>query len=101
MENIENEKTSNDENSFIFSLDNNKTYNILIPQKAIKFSNSKKIKIGNTNVSNGFYFNSNSDIINDNGLLNTSKIYDFEKNNELTEGLNKLTELEIFEINFN
>ena len=37
-------------------------------------------------------------IIKDDGLLNDSKIYDFKKNKELTEGLNQLTEFEIFEI---
>ena len=37
-------------------------------------------------------------IINDEGLLNNPKIYDFQKKNELTEGNNKFNELEIFEI---
>ena len=47
---------------------------------------------------NGFYFNSGN--IYDGGLLNNPKVYDFQKNNELTEGFYKFTELEIFEINF-
>ena len=55
--------------------------------------------IGNTGNSNGFYFDSGT--IYDNKLLNYLKIYDFQKNNELTENSNKFLELEIFEINFN
>ncbi len=55
--------------------------------------------VGNTGNGNGFYFNSGS--IYDGGLLSNQKIYDFEKNNELTEGSDKFNELEIFEINFN
>ena len=87
-----------DENSFAFSLNNNKIYKILIPEKAIKFKLSNNIiKIGNDGNSNGFYtFGKN---VNDSGLLNNSKIFEFQKNNELTEGLKELTELEIFEIN--
>ena len=33
--------------------------------------------------------------------MNNPKIYDFQKNCELTEGINKFTELEIFEISNN
>ena len=45
-----------DENSFAFSLNNNKIYKILIPEKAIKFKLSNNIiKIGNDGNSNGFY----------------------------------------------
>ena len=36
----------------------------------------------------------------DGGLLNNPKIYDFQRNKELTEGNSKFNELEIFEINF-
>ena len=32
-------------------------------------------------------------------LLNKPKIYEFQKENELTEGLNEFSELEIIEIN--
>ena len=39
------------------------------------------------------------DNVYDKELLKTPKVYDFQKNGELTEGFNKLTELEIFEIN--
>ena len=97
LENIQHGKYFKDENSFIFSLDNNKIYKILIPEKAIRFNNIFPILIGNDNNSNGFWL--------DNGifycynLLNKPKIYDFQKENELTEGLNKFNELEIFEIN--
>ena len=45
--------------------------------------------------------NKNINKINDDGLIRTPKIYDFQKKSELTEGLNQLTELEIFEINNN
>ena len=89
-----------DENSFAFSLNNNKIYKILIPEKAIRFIKSSNIiKIGNDGNSNGFYI-SGQNII-DSGLLNNPKIFDFQKNYELTEGSKKLTELEIFEINEN
>ena len=99
LENIENLKYFRDENSFVFSLNNNKIYNIINAEKAIKFSYEYKIKIGNTDVGNGIYFQYNTDIIDDSGLLKTPKIYNFLKNYELTESSNKLTELEIFEIN--
>ena len=36
----------------------------------------------------------------DKQLINIAKIYDFSKNNELCENFEKLTELEIFEVNF-
>jgi len=88
-----------DENAFVFSLNNNKIYKILIPEKAIRFCEGDPILIGNTGNSNGFYFDSGT--IYDNKLLNYPKIYDFQKNNELTENSNKFLELEIFEINFN
>ena len=53
---------------------------------------------GNSGNCNGFYFDSNGTIC-DGSLLKEPKIYDFQKNNnELTDGKNKLTELEIFEI---
>ena len=55
------------------------------------------IKIGNSGQSNGFWINSG--IINEN-LLNSPKVYDFQRNKELTEENSKLNELEIFEINF-
>ena len=53
--------------------------------------------IGNNHNWNGFYYYQN--VIYDKELLNEPKIYNFEKNSELTEGSGKLTELEIFEIN--
>ena len=88
-----------DENAFVFSLNNNKIYKILIPENAIRFYEGNPILIGNTAKSNGFYFNSGT--IYDQELLNNPKIYDFQKNSELTEGSNKFIEFEIFEINFN
>ena len=39
-------------------------------------------------------------ILYDQGLLNTPKVYDFQKNNELTEGDSKFIELEVFEVKF-
>ena len=96
LENIENGKFFKDENAFVFSLDNNKIYKILVPDKAIRFYTNDPIEIGNTGNSNGFFFSSGD--VYDKSLLNSPKIYDFQKNSELTEGLNKLTELEIFEI---
>ena len=73
---------------------------ILIPENAISFDNKNYILIGNNdNDNNGFYFSDN--IINDKLLINGTKIYDFSKISELTEGSGKLIELEIFEINQN
>ena len=86
-----------DENAFVFSLNNNKIYKILKPEFAIRFSKQDyPISIGNNENNNGFYFSGNK--INDEGLLTEPKIYDFEKENELTEGKNKLNEFEIYEI---
>ena len=100
LENLGNEmdKYYTDENAFVFSLNNNKIYRILKPELSIRFYIKKyPILTGNNDFSNGFYFTGNT--INDSGLLKNPKIYDFEKNNELTEGDNKFNELEIFEIN--
>ena len=96
LENIQHDKYYKDENAFVFSLDNNKIYKILIPEKAIRFYNNSPILIGNDGKSNGFYL-TNTTIYE--GSLNNPKIYDFQKKKELTEGLNNLTEFEIFEIN--
>ena len=98
LENIQKDQFYKDENAFVFSLDNNKIYKILIPEKALRFYDDENpIIIGNTRDCNGFFLQ--NDNINDSGLLNKPKIYDFQKTDELTEKLYKLTELEIFEIN--
>ena len=99
LEDIQHDKYYKDENAFVFSLDNNKIYKILIPEKAIRFYDGYPILIGNTGNYNGIY--KSGDKINDNGLLSTPKIYDFQKNNELTEGFNKITEFEVLQININ
>ena len=99
LENLGNEtdKYYNDEKSFVFSLNDNKIYNILIPEKAIRFYKQEySILIGNTGIGNGFYFCGKTII--DTGLLKKPKIYDFGKNKELTEGENSFNELEIFQI---
>ena len=54
--------------------------------------------IGNNDNSNGFWMYEGK--VYDKGLLKNPKVYDFQKNNELTEGLDNFKELEIFEINF-
>ena len=101
LENIDingEKKYYKDENAFVFSINNNKKYKILIPEYAISFDNKNYILIGNKNDNNnGFYYSDN--IINDKQLINGEKIYDFSKNSELTEDSGKLIELEIFEIN--
>ena len=100
LENINlngNQKTYKDENAFAFSLNNNKIYKILAPEYAIRIDNTYYILIGNNSNWNGFYYYQN--IIYDKELIKVKKIYDFEKNYELTEGSGNLTELEIFEIN--
>ena len=102
LENIDingSKKYYKDENAFVFSLNNNKKYKILIPEYAISFDNKNYILIGNNDNNNGFYYSDN--IINDKQLINGEKIYDFSKNSELTEDSGKLIELEIFEINQN
>ena len=99
LENIDingSKKYFKDEDAFVFSINNNKKYKILIPEYAISFDNKNYILIGNKN-NNGFYYSDN--IINDKQLINGDKIYDFSENSELTEGSGKLIELEIFEIN--
>ena len=99
LENIDingSKKYYKDEDAFVFSINNNKKYKILIPEYAISFDNKNYILIGNKN-NNGFYYSDN--IINDKQLINGDKIYDFSENSELTEGSGKLIELEIFEIN--
>ena len=86
-----------DDNAFVFSLNNNKIYKILKPDLSIRFLNeSKPILIGNDSNGNGFYFERKT--IYDKELLNNPKVYDFEKNYELTDGKNEFNELEIFEI---
>jgi hypothetical protein len=87
-----------DKDAFVFSLNNHKIYKILIPEYAIRFHKDYPVKIGNNGNDNGFYIYSGKI---QGGLLTNPKIYDFQKNDELTDGENKFTELEIFEINFN
>ena len=77
-------------------MNNNKIYNILIPEYALRFYNNNPILIGNNSQSNGFWLWQGN--IEDTGLLKNPKAYDFQKNNELTEGHRKLLNLEIFEI---
>ena len=88
-----------DENAFVFSLNHNKKYKILVPQNAIAFDSTYFILIGNNGHGEGFYYYQN--VIYDKELINVTKIYEFSKNSELTEGLGQLTELEIFETKFN
>ena len=87
LENLgeEQDKYYKDENAFVFSLNNNKIYKILISDLAIRFYRQKyPILTGNSGKANGFSFFGNT--IYDDGLLNNPKAYDFEKNNELTGG---------------
>ena len=93
---VEHKKYIKDKNAFVFSLNNNKIYKILIPDNAIYFYEEYPILIGANWHGNGFWifkgaFNEH--------LLESPKIYDFKKDNELTEGKIELNELEIFEIN--
>ena len=93
---VEHDKYIKDEEAFVFSLNNNKIYKILVPELAIRFYDNSPLLVGNNGISNGFYFS--GDIIYDKTLLNNPKVYEFVKNNELTEGADKFIELEIFEI---
>ena len=100
LENLEKDKDQyyTDENAFAFSLNNNLIYKILVSQKALRFYHQVyPLSTGNTAKGNGFYFDGNS--INDDGLLNQPKIYDFKKNSELTNNSKAFKELEIYEIN--
>ena len=94
---VKHDTYTKDKDAFVFSLNNNKIYKILIPKQAIRFYEGNSVKIGNTGNSNGFYISNGT--IYDSGFLNNPKIYDFQKNYELTEGADKFIELEVFEIN--
>ena len=86
-----------DKNAFIFSLNNNKIYKVLKPEQAIRFYNNNDVIYSSNNAnSNGFYVSGN--IICDGGTSREPKIYDFERNSELTEGRNVINEIEIFQI---
>ena len=93
---VEDKKYIKDENAFVFSLNNNKIYKILIPEYSISFR-IDNLLIGNNWNSNGFNLYSGKFYEN---LLKNPKIYDFQKDKELTEGKNEFNELEIFEINY-
>ena len=94
---VQHQTYTKDENAFVFSLNNNKIYEILIPQYAIYFYNGYTVLIGNNWNGNGFWIGSGKFY---EKLLTEPKIYDFQKNDELTEGKNEFNELEIFEINY-
>ena len=64
----------------------------------MRFYNNYSVLIGNNGQSNGFYIHSGK--FGCCNLLN-NKIYDFQTNNDLTEGINDSIQLEIFEINSN
>lgn len=86
-----------DENAFVFSLNHNKKYKIVVPQNAIAFDDESIILIGNNRNNNGFW-HYNKNTIFDKDLIKNTKIYNFRRNSELTEGNDKLSEIEIFEI---
>ena len=94
---VKHETYTKDKDAFVFSLNNNKIYKILIPENAIYFRNDNPLLIGNSWKSNGFWIYGGS--FNE-YLLTNPKIYDFQKENELTEGKKNLNELEVFEINY-
>ena len=66
-----------DENAFVFSLNNNIIYKILIPELAIRLTKYNKIIIGNNSKSNGFYFEENT--IDDGDYLTILKFMIFKK----------------------
>ena len=72
-----------DEDAFMFSLNNNKIYKILVPENAIGFYNGDPTRTGNNGNTNGIWLNSGK--IHEN-FSNNPKIYDFQKKDELTEG---------------
>ena len=89
----------NDKVAFVFSLNTNKIYKILVPELAIKFFTDYPVIIENNGNGNGFY--PSGDSTHDSTLLNSPKVYDFQKVYELTKDKNKFIDLEIFEINYN
>ena len=98
VENVKQENYIKYKDAFVFSLNNNKIYKILIPEYAIYYYDNYPLLIGNSEQNNGFWIYDGK--INE-GLLKNPKIYDFLKDNELTEWKRDFTELEILEINFN
>ena len=93
---VKHETYTKDKDAFVFSLNNNKIYKVLIPENAIYFVNDYPILIGNSWNGNGFWINSQKVA---EYLLTKPKIYDFQKDNELTEGKSNFNEFEVFEIN--
>ena len=63
----------------------------------MRIHKSYPILFGNTKEYNGFWLESRTVC---EGLLVIPKIYNFQKDNELTEKYNDLTEFEVFEINY-
>ena len=94
---VENDTYIKDKDAFVFSLNNNKIYEVLITDYAIRFHKNCPILVGNNNLSNGFWLNSGK--FNEGSLANP-KIYNFQKNDELTENYKDLTDFEVFEINY-
>ena len=91
-------KNYEDKYAFSFSLNNNKKYKILVPEYAFGINKTNLIFIGNNSNQNGFFHTTQKNKIYDMNLINYKKIYDFSKNNELTNGDDQFMELEIFEI---
>jgi hypothetical protein len=52
---VKHETYTKDKDAFVFSLNNNKIYKILIPENAIYFRNDYPLLIGNSWKSNGFW----------------------------------------------
>ena len=94
--NVVHDSYTKDKDAFVFSLNNNKIYEVLIPDYAIRFYDNYPILVGNNANGNGFWLDSRN--FNEYSL-NNPKIYNFQKNNELTENYKELSEFEVFEIN--
>ena len=94
--NVVHDSYTKDKDAFVFSLNNNKIYEILIPDYAIRFYENYPILVGNNANSNGFWIVSRN--FKEYSLTNP-KTYNFQKNNELTENYKELSEFEVFEIN--
>ena len=94
--NVVHDSYTKDKDAFVFSLNNNKIYEVLIPDYAIRFYDNFPILVGNNANTNGFWIVSRN--FQEYSLTNP-KIYNFQKNNELTENYKELSEFEVFEIN--
>ena len=94
---VEHQAYTKDKDAFVFSLNNNKIYNILIPDYAISFYKDHPILLGNSWKGNGLWIYKGKY---SEELLQEPKVYNFQKDKELIDNNKDFTEFEVFEINY-